>query len=384
MKQTTMRILHLSKFFYPYCGGIENFTLDLAKSLKKFPLQLQVLAHHHRYFSTTSQEFINQIHLIRAGTICNLVYAPLSPAFLYSFSKLKKDAFNILHIHMPNSSAILAVMMLRPVTKILLHWHADVVASNIDKPLAILSKFYHPLENFLIRKADRIIVTSEEYLEHSQALSSFKKKCIVIPLGLDPSRLKSNKEKVNKIKETYGPRIVFSLGRFSYYKGFTYLIKAMKYVNAILILGGEGKKESKLKQLIRDEKLEHKVFLVGKISQEDLGSYYEACDVFCLPSIEKTEAFGLVLLEAMRFKKPLVTTKIAGSGISWVNKHDVTGLTVKSQNPLALAKAINTIISNPYLAKRFGENAYKRFEENFHIDLIAQKIYSQYTALLNG
>lgn len=379
-----MKVLHLSKFFYPYCGGIENFVLDLVKNLKNFPLQSEILAHQHRCFSTTSQEFIDEIHLIRAGTICNFIYAPLSPSFLYSFLKLKKDAFNILHIHMPNSSAILAVMMAKPLAKIILHWHADVVASDIDKTLGMLSKFYNPLQDFLIRKADRIIVTSEEYLKYSQALSSVKKKCIIIPLGLDPSRLESNEEKVNKMKERYGGRIVFSLGRFSYYKGFTYLIKAMKYIDAILILGGEGKKKSRLKQLIRDEKLEYKVFLVGRISKEDLGSYYEACDVFCLPSIEKTEAFGLVLLEAMRFKKPLVTTKIPGSGISWVNKHGVTGLTVEPKNPSALAKAINTIISNPHLAKKLGENAYKRFEQNFHINIIAEKIYSQYAALLNG
>lgn len=379
-----MRILHLSKFFYPYCGGIENFTLDLVKSLKNFPLQLEVLAHDHKYFSTTSQEVIDEIHLIRASTICNFVYIPLSPSFLYNFLKLKRETFHILHIHMPNASAIFAVMMARPLGKIVLHWHADVVSSDIDKTLGMFSRFYNPLQDFLIRKADRIIVTSEEYLKYSQPLSRVKKKCVVIPLGLDPSRLKSDKDKVNKIKKTFDRKIVFSLGRFSYYKGFTYLIKAMKYVDAILILGGEGKEKNILKQLIREEKLKDKVLLVGRIPEQDLGSYYEACDVFCLPSIEKTEAFGLVLLEAMRFKKPLVTTKIDGSGISWVNQHGITGFTVEPKNPWALAEAINAIISDSFLARRLGENAYKRFEENFPIDLVAQKIYSQYTALLNG
>jgi len=377
-----MKILHLSKFFYPYLGGIENFILDLAKSLKEFPLKLTILAHQHKPLSTTRNEFIEDIKVIRAGTISNILYTPLSPSFIYNFLKLNSK-FDIIHIHMPNPSAILAVMMAKPKAKVLIHWHADVVASEIDKKIKVFFPFYKPLQGFLIKRADKIIVTSEQYLKHSQPLSPVRKKCRVIPLGLDPSRLKSDEERVNKIKKNFGGEIVFSLGRLSYYKGFSYLIKAMKYVDAVLILGGEGKQKDKLKKLIESEGLKNKIFLVGKIDEKDLGSYYEACTLFCLPSIEKTEAFGMVLLEAMRFKRPLVTTNIDGSGISWVNQDGVTGITVAPKDSSALAKAINTIISNPYLAKKMGENAYKRFEQNFHINIIAEKIYSQYSELLD-
>jgi len=121
---------------------------------------------------------------------------------------------------------------------------------------------------------------------------------------------------------------------------------------------------------------------LGKVREENLGSYYQACDIFCLPSIYKSEAFGLVQVEAMYFSKPIVSTDIEGSGVSWVNQNDVTGLVVPPKNVIALAKAVNKIIKNPELKKKFGENAKRRFEEEFRIEIVAEKILKLYKEII--
>jgi len=152
----------------------------------------------------------------------------------------------------------------------------------------------------------------------------------------------------------------------------------MKEIDGCLLIGGEGELRDKFKKIIINSGLEKKVFLLGKIQEKDLGSYYQTCDIFCLPSVEKSEAFGLVLLEAMHFGKPLVSTDIKGSGVSWVNQNNITGLVVEPKDPTVLAGAINKIIENPNLKIKFGENGKRRFKKEFEIKTVADKIFKLY------
>lgn len=121
---------------------------------------------------------------------------------------------------------------------------------------------------------------------------------------------------------------------------------------------------------------------MGKIREKDLGAYYKACDVYCLPSIYKTEAFGLVQVEAMYFGKPIISTDIPGSGVGWVNQHNTTGLVVPPKSSSALANALTEIISNPESKTRLGRNGRERFEKEFNISIIAGRILNVYEHLL--
>jgi len=234
-----------------------------------------------------------------------------------------------------------------------------------------------------LKKADKIIATSPNYIEGSKYLRKYKEKCVVIPLGLNPEKLKINESMIQEIKKLYKDKpIIFSLGRLIYYKGFEYLIEAMRNINAYLLIGGSGPLKESLQKRIKNLNLSKKVFLLGRIKDEDLGSYYQACDVFCLPSIHRTEAFGLVQVEAMFFGKPVISTNIESSGVSWVNQNNITGLVVSSKDPTALAEAINKIINNPELKEKFGENAKKRFEEEFRIEVVANKIFKLYNKII--
>jgi len=300
--------------------------------------------------------------------------APLSYDFIKIFKRIERE-YDIIHIHSPNPLA--EFLSLFTDKKIIIHWHSDIVKQKISY------RFYKPIQQKVLKKAHKIICTSPQYLETSKQLRDFKENAVIIPLGLNPSRLKASNEKVTKsLKAKIGnKKIVLSIGRLIYYKGFEYLIKAGKYIKddvAIVIVGG-GPLYENLKDMVKALNLENKVYLLGRVDK--ISSYIKESDLFCLPSVERTEAFGLVLVEALYFGKPLITTNVEGSGMNYVNQDGITGLVVPPRNPKALADAINKILSDNNLYERFSKNARERFKE-FDISSIGDKIVSLYEEVL--
>ncbi|MDN5379204.1 glycosyltransferase [Thermodesulfobacterium sp.] len=205
-----------------------------------------------------------------------------------------------------------------------------------------------------------------------------------MPLGLNIERLntKDNDLKYENIKDKLnGKKVVLSIGRFVEYKGFEYLVESAKYFkeNTILVIVGTGPLFGKIEEMIKRENLNDKVILTGKV--KNINSFLSKCDVFCLPSISRNEAFGLVLVEALYFGKPLVTTNVEGSGMNFVNIDNFTGFVVEPRNPKALAEAINKILSDEDLYKILSQNAKKRFNE-FKIEAIGDKIINLYKDIL--
>ncbi len=368
-----MKVLQFGKFFPPDIGGIENFIYDLTEELSQ-KIQCDVLCSNSK--NKTVIEKKENYTVIRTKSFRKLFSTSISPAMIYWLKKIGNN-YDIIHLHLPDPMANLAYFLIKPETKLILHWHSDIIR---QKKLLF---FYRPLQDWLLRKADKIIVTSPDYIEGSAYLKNYKKKCTVIPSGLNPEKLKIDENNVKKIKNLYKDKpIIFSLGRLVYYKGFEYLIAAMKDIDAYLLIGGSGSLKESLQKKIEYLNLTRKVFLLGKVKDEDLGSYYQSCDVFCLPSIHRTEAFGLVQVEAMYFGKPIVSTDIKGSGVSWVNQNNVTGLIVPPKDSKSLAKAIDKIIKNPELKEKFGENTKKRFDQEFNISSVEKKIINVYREVL--
>ena len=368
-----MRVLQISKFYPPVFGGMEFFVLDLVGELSQ-KVQCDVLCAN--IGKKTLVEDGGCCNVIRCGSLGTVSSTSISPVLIRRLRQLSRQ-YDIMHVHLPNPMANLAYYLVRPDCWLVVHWHSDILRQRT------LMRFYRPLQDWLLRRADVIVATSQPYLDGSAYLRSFKDKCTVIPLGLNPGRLKVRDEEIGRIKQQCGHRpIIFTLGRLVYYKGLSYLVNAARDVDACLLIGGGGPLRAKLAQQIARLSLAHKVFLLDDIRQEDLGAYYRACDVFCLPSIRKTEAFGLVQLEAMYFEKPVVSTDIAGSGVSWVNQSGVTGLVVPPENPAALAQALRRIIESRELAEEFGKNGGKRFAGEFNIGVVADKMLQVYESVL--
>jgi glycosyltransferase involved in cell wall biosynthesis len=207
----------------------------------------------------------------------------------------------------------------------------------------------------------------------------------VIPLGLNPKRLKINEQDLrefDKIKEKISnKKVVLAVGRLIEYKGFEYIIEASQFLkdDIIVLIAGGGPLYETLRDKIKKLNLKDKILLLGRVN--NVSVYMKNCDLFCLPSISRNEAFGLVLVEALYFGKPLVTTNVEGSGMNYVNKHNETGLVVPPKNSKALAEAINAILSDEKLYEKFSKNALERFKE-FEIDSVANRIIEVYEMVL--
>jgi rhamnosyl/mannosyltransferase len=155
------------------------------------------------------------------------------------------------------------------------------------------------------------------------------------------------------------------VGRHVYYKGFDVLIRALRAVDAELWIGGRGPMTESYQQSARDAGVVDRVRFLGFIPDAELVAYYDACDVFCMPSTERAEQFGLVQLEAMHCGKPAVATRL-GTGVEYVTLDEVTGLLVEPGNESALAQALNRLLATRSSA-RLGEAGRRRVTEEFSV-----------------
>lgn len=372
-----MQVLHVSKYYPPTFGGLEKVVYDIVEGLAQRNMRADVLC-AAAGGAPSCVDLGSGYTITRKREYAKIAATPIAPSLLSHFSSTCNQ-YDIIHIHLPNPLANLAVMLGRTRAKVVLHWHSDIIKQKH------LLKLYRPMQNWLLRRADSIIVTSPNYLEGSEQLEGFKHKAVVIPIGIDASELTPQPDLVGKIRREYqGRTIVFALGRLTRYKGFEYLIEAARSLqDCVVLLGGKGEEQARLEGLIERYGVRDHVRMLGGIPHTELASYYAAADIFCLPSYTKNEAFGVVQLEAMTFGKPVVSTNIAGSGVPWVNAHEVSGLICPPSSVSALAAAIQRLADDPELRQRLGAQAYQRAHTLFSVNQMVESTHALYTQLLN-
>lgn len=387
-----MRILHVGKFFPPVAGGIEYFLADLLSAQQALGIAAAALVHHQgpgwRFRATTTVAGSPLIY--RAPCWGSLFYVPISPAFPLFLDRAIRDfAPDLLHFHLPNTSAFAALLL--PGARRLpwvVHWHSDVVTSTIDRRLALAYQIYRPLEQRLLRRSSAIIATSPPYLAASQALRPWRDRCVTIPLGLDQGRLPppapSRLAQAEGRWEAGGTRLrLLCLGRLTYYKGQEVLIQAAARLPGVqVIIVGDGEQRARLAGQIARSGLEDRVHLAGYIPDTEVAALLASCDLLCLPSRERTEAFGLVLLEAMRFAKPVVVSDIPGSGAPWLVELAGNGQRVVPGDPADLARAIAELGGNPHRRQDLGMVGAHALEREFSIGPVAQAIERLYSQVL--
>ncbi|MBE9562530.1 MAG: glycosyltransferase, partial [Proteobacteria bacterium] len=222
----------------------------------------------------------------------------------------------------------------------------------------------------------------------SIALKFWQNKVSVIPLGINKSRLPiATKNSLDIVNSIWGDDKfkVLTIGRLTYYKGHNILLKSLKNIDNIkLILVGKGELKYKLLSLIEELNLSNKVkILDDSPSYEIVSALLMTCDCFCLPSIERTEAFGMVLLEASYCAKPIISCNIEGSGVTWVIEDKNTGILVPPNNVNSLASALNYLNKNPNNAINLGIQAKNRFDKVFDINKISRTISKLYKSIIN-
>jgi rhamnosyl/mannosyltransferase len=296
----------------------------------------------------------------------------------------RKEPFDVMHLHFPNPLAHLASLLLPRSIKRVITWHSDIVRQK--RLLALYLPF---LKRVTVRADALVAATPAHYTSSTQIPTSLlEEKRHVIPYGRDFSDLAltpptaelcaSLKTKAKSVS-TSG-HIIFALGRHVYYKGFDVLIEAMQHVDAQLILGGDGPLKSALQQQAQRFGISHKVTFTGSIPEADLAAYFNACDVFCLPSVEQSEAFGLVQLEAMACGKPVVCTQL-NNGVNVVNQAGVTGLAVPVRDATALAVALNQLLSDDALRSKLGAQAKAHAIQGYSLTAMASSHRDLYSSL---
>lgn len=356
-----MRILHLSKYYHPFRGGIEKVIKELSEASIALGHEVTVICSSQDY--SRHEETINGVHVIRWPRLFSLFSQPVTPTV---FTELKNfvDNYDVIQLHTPNPLMEFALLKLELKKPLIVTYHCEVLRKTP------LNGFYEKVAQDVLKRAETVVVATQEHVKYSKFLNAVSEKCVTIPFGIQERwsrRSLEMNDRLKDIKSKY-PRYFLFIGRMVTYKGVNILLEAMKSVDAQLLLIGKGPRLKQWKNLKEDFKLENRVTFLDQVEADlDFAAYIYGADALVLPSINEAEAFGLVLLEAMSCGKPVITTDLK-SGVRFVNQSGVTGLSVPPGDARALAQAMNTMHTNNDLRIQMGENARKHFEAHFTLD----------------
>lgn len=374
-----LKVLHIGKYYFPFSGGIEKVTQDLVESeVYSREAKVCILAHQDKPGEKAHYETINNVEVRKVAIAGVLAYAPIAPSFRKELDKAI-DEFqpDLIHIHMPNLSAF-ACLVSQRARKIpwLIHWHSDVIGAVPDFKIKLLYPFYRVFEKALLKKSQKVIATSPPYLEHSSSLVEFKAKCSVIPIGIkDSTDIDFSPQQNDHLN-------LLMIGRLTYYKGHELMLKALsqlgEHEKVKLTIIGSGELKNKLVSSVTALKLNSRVEFLGHVDEKRLAFELTNTDLLCLPSIEKTEAFGVVLLEAAMYGKPALVSDVQGSGMSWVVKNEQTGIVVENNSVDAIVHGLRKVINNSEQLSTMGVNAKARFAQHFNLHVVANDMLAAY------
>jgi rhamnosyl/mannosyltransferase len=366
-----MKILHVYKDYHPVLGGMENHIKMLAESQVQLGHEVTVLVTHPTI--TTHKETIKRVKVIKAGRLTTVASTPISLSLPILLSRERPD---VVHLHSPYPIGEISQLYFGKAKKVLLTYHSDVIRQKG------LLRFYKPFLKKILSVSDQIIVTSENYMKSSPHLHDFIHKCTVIPLGIDLSPfLQRDSKNADSIKQRYGSPIILFVGKLRYYKGLQYLLEAMSNISAKLIVIGNGPMEKEWRNFASMLNMHDKVFFLGEIGGDQLSAYYQAADIFVLPACERSEAFGLVQVEAMASGLPVISTEL-GTGTSFVNKNEVTGLVVRPKDSNLLRDGILYLINNPTLRRKMGNSGRERAINEFSLGTMIERVMNLYSRIL--
>lgn len=365
-----MKVIHLTKTFYPETlGGIEEVVRQLALASQKNGIKSEVVT----LAKSTSENllFVEGIKVHRFPISFTFHSSPFSIKLFKKFSEIIAKA-DILHCHFPWPLLDLLFITHKITKPVIVTYHCDAISARSK----LFELIYRPFCKKFLHKANTIIATSPNIIASSKMLQKFKAKVQCIPLCLDIESYPAVSYEASLIwQKKYGDNIVLFIGALRHYKGLEFLINAARKIKGHVVIAGDGPLRQKLEQLIFTKNILN-VHLLGRVSPDDKMALLEACKVVVLPSILRSEAFGVALLEGAMTSKPLVSTNL-GTGTSYVNINGETGWVISPGDVEELAEKINDLLVNEEKAKQFGARARKRFEGEFG----AKKIISNYIEL---
>lgn len=370
-----MRIVHVNKYFFPpHLGGVEQ-------SLNLLTTRLAGAGHDVRAIVAnegrdTVEETIGGVDVLRLARLAAFASTPIAPGMAGAIRSATNgpDAADVLHFHFPYPWGDVAWLTAGARGPAVMTYHADIVRQKN------MLKAYAPLLRSVLDRVDRIIVGAPQIAENSPFVSRHLDKVRVVPFAIDPARFEDAEaiEARAAVLQSglRGPTVLF-VGRLVYYKGIEVLVRAMAEVNGDLVIIGTGPLESRLREVATALGIAERITFVPRVDDTDLAAWYRAADVFCLPSTEPSEAYGLVQLEAHLSGTPVVSTDLP-TGVPFVNLDGVSGLTVPVGDVAALAAALNKLLSDDELRARLGEQALRRANTDFTLSGMVEQTLQVY------
>jgi len=366
-----MRVLHIFKTYHPDTfGGVERTIHAIAKGALVHGIRSDVLSLSRNPVANTVEFDGHMAYKVKLDL--ELASTGFSRDAFSKFEELSAKA-DVVHYHFPWPFMDLLHLMHPPGKPTVVTYHSDVVKQKL------LLKLYQPLMHRFLSSVTRIVATSPNYLESSEVLQRYRNKTEIIPIGLDEADYPRASEDLKHTWEARFPKPFFLfVGVLRYYKGLHTLIEAAKNVEAEILIAGEGPMEGKLKAQVESAGLSNVHFL-GPVSDLDKAALLELCTAFVFPSHLRSEAYGLSLVEAAMFGKPMISCEI-GTGTSFVNKHGLTGIVVPPEDSTSLARAMREI-HEELSRKGLGSNARMRYQDHLRADVMANRYSNFYTSL---
>lgn len=368
-----MKVLHFFKTYYPdTTGGIEQVMFQLCQGSRAFGVEGQVLTLSPDPVPARIQVADHQV--VRVKENFNLASTGFSLSAFSTFKAMAAEA-DLVHFHFPWPMMDLVHFATRHGRPTVLSYHSDIIKQRT------LLKLYAPLMNRMLGSMDRILVASPNYQRTSETLKPFADKTVVVPYGLDETAYPQvSAERQAHWQAQVPDKFFLFVGVLRYYKGLSTLLDALEGVDyPVLILGG-GPQEQELKAQAERLQLRNVRFL-GRLDDEDKACLLQLSHALVFPSHLRSEAFGISLLEASMYSKPMISCEI-GTGTTFVNIDGETGLAVPPENPQALREALKRLWDNPEEAARFGAQARARFEAMFTAQRMCERTVEVYRQLV--
>lgn len=361
-RAVSLKILQVNKFYHPDIGGVETVVKQYAESVTN-DHEVTVLCINKTLSYKTKKETINDVVVIRSSSMGTFFSMPVSLSFFIRFIKLFRK-FDIIHFHEPFPLGSLLSFLISNKRKVMVTWHSDIIKQKFLKNIVELFQIN------LCRKASIISTTSPNLLNFSKVLSKFKEKVVILPLSI------SITESISQSDDNY----ILYLGRLSYYKGIDVLLEAyeMATTDMRLLIVGDGDKSIAGQINEYSNKTDKKITFINRfVTEEEKNSFLKNCSFFVLPSIEASEAFAIIQLEAMIHGKAVINTNLP-TGVPFVSVHRETGLTVTPNDSQQLAEAIDTLANNKNLRNTLGQEGRKRVVNKFSDQEIIKRLETEY------
>lgn len=387
-----MRVLHLGKFYPPASGGMEVHVQTLARAQAALGARVEVLcinhaqggdgvSHEFHGRSPTREEWDGTVRVTRVGRWASLLRMDVMPELPRALLQALMRGVDIVHLHTPNPTMVLALDALPWLPPLVITHHSDIIRQKVAGAL------FRPFELVLYTRARRLLATSSAYVPGSPLLKRFRNKVRELPLGLELEPfLKPSPEALAaeaRWREQAGTPLWLMVGRLVYYKGLFTALEALTRVPGQLMVVGVGPLEQEGKARARALGIEGRVTWAGYLPPEELVGAYRAATALWFPSNARSEAYGLSQIEAMASGLPVINTAIPHSGVPWVSLSGQTGLTVPVGDAEALARATRRLLEEPGLAERLGQGARARAVEQFRHDVMAERSLSLYAEALS-